>query len=295
MSETKHQRATWLGVMVMWFVGGSIYPLLTEVTKTIAPANLIFIRSLGAAIFMGLVVLVTDRKAFRLIKFDKSLIPIVTSSFLFSPVCSGTLAWASTRIPGAISALMYSTLPAMTTLYFFAKGKRPSRNSVGGIILATFSVAILIGAPSGPVTVGGVLGAFASVLAWFIATNMWIRYENNYPLFLAIFLQISIGAVGTFFLRPVFNAPPIHVDDVMQPIIIFLTLALATQYWAYLGISRRVSPALLTSFGLVNPLVAGIVGYFAFKQNITSLQSIAGIFLLVGVYLLVREDIQAPR
>ena len=40
----------------------------------------------------------------------------------------------------------------------------------------------------------------------------------------------------------------------------------------------------------VNPLVAGLIGYLYFDQTINSIQMISGILLLVGVYLLVREE-----
>ncbi len=71
---------------------------------------------------------------------------------------------------------------------------------------------------------------------------------------------------------------------------IFLVFALASQYWAYLGISRQVSPALLTSFAFVNPLVAGVIGYFAFDQNLGATQLIAGAILLLGIYLVVKSE-----
>jgi drug/metabolite transporter (DMT)-like permease len=71
---------------------------------------------------------------------------------------------------------------------------------------------------------------------------------------------------------------------------IFLILALASQYWAYLGISRRVSPALLTSFAFVNPLVAGLIGFFAFGQKLGVIQLVAGAILLLGVFLVVKSE-----
>ena len=76
---------------------------------------------------------------------------------------------------------------------------------------------------------------------------------------------------------------------------IFLIFALASQYWAYLALTRNVSAGLLTSFAFVNPLVAGIVGFIAFDQKIGSVQIIAGAILLIGVFLVVREDLKKVR
>lgn len=291
--EQRQKKLTLFGVAIMWFVGGAIYPFLSNLTGQIQPLNIIVLRSTGTAIIMFIVVLITDRRSFSLIKFDKSLVPIVVSSLLFSPICSFALAWSSDYVPGAISALMYSTLPAMSVLFLLAKGTKPSKTSAVGIFVASVSVVLLVGAPDGDIRVIGALAALLSVAAWFVATEIWIKYETGYPLLLAVFLQVAIGTVGTWVIRPFFDAPQITTEQILNPNLIFLTFALASQYWAYLGISRRVSRAVLTSFGFVNPLVAGIVGYIAFGQKISPLQTVAGTILLVGLYLLVRDDLRS--
>jgi drug/metabolite transporter (DMT)-like permease len=76
---------------------------------------------------------------------------------------------------------------------------------------------------------------------------------------------------------------------------LFLIAALAAQYWAYMGLADRVSPELLTSFAFINPLVAGIIGFSVFSQSVSQIQIIAGVILLVGVYIVVREDLKKNR
>lgn len=284
---------TTFGVAIMWFVGGGIYPFLSHATETIDPINVVFIRAWGAAAILFLAVLFLSPRSPRTFKFDKSFFPIVISSVLYSPICSVSLAWSSSRIPGAISALLYSTLPAMSIIYLAIQGKRPSVLATSGVVVASIAVVFLIGAPQGSVQVAGIFAALLSTFAWFAATEIWIKYESGYPLIFAIFLQVFIGAIGTTIVHFVMKAPDIHIRDVFNPTVIFLTLALASQYWAYLGISRRVSPALLTSFAFVNPLVAGVLGFLAFNQKLQLIQLIAGAILLIGVYLVVKSETSA--
>lgn len=283
-------RLTIFGVAVMWFIGGGIYPFLSHAAKTVNPINIVLIRAWGSASILFLAVLFLAPKSPRSFKFDKSFIPIVISSAMYSPLCSISLAWSSSRIPGAITSLMYSTLPAMSIIYLALKGKRPSRLAVSGVVAASIAVIFLIGAPQGSVQIAGIFAALLSTFAWFAATEIWIKYESGYPLIFAIFLQVFIGAIGTTIVHFVMKAPSVHARDVLNPTMIFLILALASQYWAYLGISRRVSPALLTSFAFVNPLVAGIIGFFAFDQKLGIVQLIAGAILLVGVFLVVKSE-----
>jgi drug/metabolite transporter (DMT)-like permease len=291
MQQQHDRRTTYFGVAVMWFVGGSIYPFLSNVAEKVDPLNVILIRSIGAALILLVAVLIIDPTSFKKIKFDRTLIPIVVASMMFSPICSGALAWSSGRIPGALSALMYSTLPAMATIYLIVQKKSPSKKSIIGVLIASVAVVFLVGAPQGPVQTAGVLAALLSVFAWFAATEIWIKYETGYPLILAIFLQVAIGALGTVLVHLFLNPPAITAEQIFDPSMLFLIVALASQYWAYLGISRRVSPAVLTSFAFVNPVVAGAIGYFAFDQQVSAIQLIAGALLLSGVFLVVREDL----
>jgi drug/metabolite transporter (DMT)-like permease len=288
-------RTTIFGIAVMWFVGGGIYPFLSHAAKTINPINIVLIRAWGSASILFFAVLILAPKSPRTFRFDKSFIPIIISSAMYSPLCSISLAWSSSRIPGAISALLYSTLPAMSIIYLAIKGQRPSTLAVSGVVVASIAVIFLIGAPQGSVQVAGILAALLSTFAWFSATEIWIKYESGYPLIFAIFLQVFIGAVGTTVVHFVMKAPSVHMKDVLNPTMIFLIAALASQYWAYLGISRRVSPALLTSFAFVNPLVAGVIGFFAFGQKLGAIQLIAGVILLLGVFLVVKSETVADR
>jgi drug/metabolite transporter (DMT)-like permease len=288
-------RTTIFGIAVMWFVGGGIYPFLSHAAKTINPINIVLIRAWGSASILFLAVLILAPKSPRTFRFNKSFIPIIISSAMYSPLCSISLAWSSSRIPGAISALLYSTLPAMSIIYLAIKGQRPSTLAVSGVVVASIAVIFLIGAPQGSVQVAGILAALLSTFAWFSATEIWIKYESGYPLIFAIFLQVFIGAVGTTVVHFVMKAPSVHMKDVLNPTMIFLIAALASQYWAYLGISRRVSPALLTSFAFVNPLVAGVIGFFAFGQKLGATQLIAGVILLLGVFLVVKSETVAQE
>jgi len=283
-------RTSILGVAIMWVVGGSIYPFLSYAAETIDPVSIVLIRAWGAVLVLLIAVLIIAPHSMRTFKFDKSFIPIVISSLMYSPLCSISLAWSSSRIPGAIASLIYATLPAMSIIYMAIQGKKPSPIAISGVAVASIAVVFLIGAPEGSIQVAGILAALLSTFAWFAATEIWIKYENGYPLIFAIFLQVFIGAIGMTVVHFLIQAPSVRAADIFSPTMLFLILTLAASYWAYLAISRKVSPALLTSFAFVNPLVAGVVGYFAFGQKLGVVQLIAGAILLVGVGLVVKSE-----
>jgi len=277
---------------VMWIVGGAIYPFLSEVTSSVDLLNIIFIRSVGAAAILFLAVALTMPGSLKLIRFDKRLITLSVTGLIFSPICSGAVAWASSKEPGAVIALIYSILPAIAVVYAALHRRLPTRNSVIGVVIATLSVAFLIGAPSESVSAIGIFVAFLSVIAWFIGTQIWINFEPGYPILLATAIQVSISAVAAGILKIFISTPSIKSEDVINFNMIFLIAALAAQYWAYMGMADRVSPELLTSFAFINPLVAGAIGYFIFQQEVSVVQVIAGVILLIGVFIVVREDLK---
>jgi drug/metabolite transporter (DMT)-like permease len=277
---------------VMWIVGGAIYPFLSEVTSSVDLLNIIFIRSVGAAAILFFAVALTMPGSLKLIRFDKRLITLGVTGLIFSPICSGAVAWASSKEPGAVIALIYSILPAIAVVYAALHRRLPTRNSVIGVVIATLSVAFLIGAPSESVSAIGIFVAFLSVIAWFIGTQIWINFEPGYPILLATAIQVSISAVAAGILKIFISTPSIKSEDVINFNMIFLIAALAAQYWAYMGMADRVSPELLTSFAFINPLVAGAIGYFIFQQEVSVVQVIAGVILLIGVFIVVREDLK---
>ncbi len=280
---------TWIGVAGMWILGGAIYPVMSDVTKTVAPLNLVFYRTFGSGIALLLILLLFQRSQLALLRFDRRLIPIICASLLFNPICASALAWSSTKIPGAISALLYGTLPAMATIYGAIIGKRPHRLAIMGVVIATIAVVFLVGSPSGSTNPSGIYAALFSTLAWFAATEVWITFNPGYPLLISTSVQIWIGAIGCLLVRPVLKTPALDLHQFLIPGVIFLTASFAIQHFMYLGISSRVSPQVLTSFGFVNPLVAMIVGYAVYSQKITAVQGVAGVILLIGVGLVVKE------
>ena len=279
----------------MWIVGGAIYPFLSEVTSSVDLLNIIFIRSVGAALILFIAVALTSPGSLKLIRFDKRLVMLSITGLIFSPICSGAVAWASSKEPGAVIALTYSILPALAVVYAAIQGSKPTRNSVIGVAIATLSVAFLIGAPSESVSAVGITVAFLSVIAWFIGTQIWIKFDPGYPILLATAIQVTVSAIAAGLLKLFITTPTIKSEDVFNFNMIFLIAALAAQYWAYMGLADRVSPELLTSFAFINPLVAGAIGYAVFSQSVSQIQIIAGAILLVGVYIVVREDLKKTK
>ena len=279
-----------LALATMWLMGGMGYPVLTVATKHLSPMNLVFVRTFGTAIILTAILLVINPSDFRAIKLDKDLAITFLCAILFYPICSGSLAFASTKIPGALTALLYSTLPVISTIYLLLNGKRVKRGTFIGLMIALVALVILVGAPSGKVTMIGVVAGGFSVLTWFVATEIWIKYNPKYSLLLATSLQAIFGSIGSFLAIPLFGSISISRSSLIQTSVIFLIFSLATQHFAYLWLTTNVSPVTLMLFSIVNPFVAGITGYLFFQQEITFTQILAGLLMILGIYKIIKNQ-----
>lgn len=279
-----------LGLGTMWLMGGMGYPVLTVATQYLSPMNLVFVRTFGTTLILLAILLVTKPNEFKNVRFDRNLLVTFICAMLFYPLCSGSLAYASSQIPGALTALLYSALPVISTIYLMARGERVDRRVLVGLAIAVASLVLLVGTPSGNVTIPGILAGIVSVLIWFIATEIWIAFNPNYSILLATTLQAIIGTAGSFLARPIFSSEAIKFESIMQPSIIFLIFSLATQHFAYLWLAVRVNAVTLMLFSIINPFIAGITGYLLFDQQITSMQVVAGILMVLGVYQIIRKQ-----
>lgn len=164
------------------------------------------------------------------------------------------------------------------------------RKTFFGLAIALVALAILVGTPTGNVTLIGILAGLFSVFVWFIATEIWIKFNPSYSLLMATSLQAIIGSAGSYVAKMFFDAPAITVDAVLQGSVIFLIFSLATQHFAYLWLTTNVNSITLMLFSIINPFIAGVAGYLLFDQSITVLQISAGCLMSLGVYQIIKSQ-----
>jgi len=279
-----------LGLATMWLMGGIGYPVLSVATKHLAPMNLVFVRTTGTAIILTLILALNSPKEFAKIRLNKDLGITIICAILFYPICSGSLAYSSSKIPGALTALLYSLLPVISTLYVLLQKKPVHRGTFLGLIVSLVALIILVGTPDGNISRSGVMAGLFSVLVWFIATEIWIKHHPNYSILMATSLQAIFGGIGCYFARYVFDSPAISATLIFQGSVIFLIISLATQHFAYLWLTTHVNGVTLMLFSIINPFIAGIAGFLLFSQKITALQIFAGCLMCFGVYKIIKSQ-----
>jgi drug/metabolite transporter (DMT)-like permease len=289
-----HRGRAAVGVLTLWLLGGLTYPMLTVASKHLVALELVSVRSSGSAILATLLVLVVMPNAVLKLRFDARLFPVLIASVVFYPIGQGTLAIASSRIPSAVSALIFSCLPVLTVLYALTRRERQSGKTLVGVVLAVLFVGLLAGGPEGAISRFGFAAVVFSVITWFMGTEYWIRYKPDYPMLISVWLMILFGAIECDLMLVVSGKPLPSPRYALTWYMLTLIVFLVAQHTAYIYIASRVSGPILTSFAFVNPLVSATAAYFMFGERFSALQAAAGFGLLLAIYLVVSGAVLEP-
>jgi len=220
--------------------------------------------------------------------------------FLFLTVGNGAVVWAEQWVPSGLVALLVGMLPLWMVLvdWFFGSGRRPGPLLVAGLIWGLAGVALLastggfgargtiglVGALG--VSVGSITWAYGSIRARVIALPARMPLNTAMQMLWGGAFLLLIGAATGELAR-------------LDPSVIALRSVVATAYLAVFGslvafsaflwLNSVVSPASVSTYAYVNPVVALLLGWAFAGEEITSRTLIAAAMILSAVVLITRR------
>ena len=281
-------------VATLWLLGGLVYPLLAIASEDLSAIQLTALRTTGAVILTTPLLIVRLRGRARELFSIHLLWPNFVAGIAFYPIGNGLLTWASSRLPSSLTALAFALLPVLATTVSALRGNHVSRGVWLGVLGAVLSMSVVVGAPGAQVSLVPLAAALASVACWFAGTEFWAAHGLGGDLLISVWLQLAIGALGCWITIGAVDASPPPWSAAFQPVVLFLVFAQVVQHVAYLGVAGKVSPLILTSFALVNPVVAALAGYLLLEQRLTPFQLAASTALLVAVSYAIHASQREP-
>lgn len=149
----------------------------------------------------------------------------------------------------------------------------------------------------------GIAAAFGSMLIWGLSMiagrALMLRHDPMY----AVFWRWILATVGLslFILWGDVTVPwaQVFMPEVMGSLIVMSTLLGVFAVWIYYHGIKRLPASLATFVELIYPLGGVIVSYQFFDEHLSSMQMLAGLLLLVSVFLMVipqrRRQFSASR
>ncbi len=277
----------------VYLVWGSTYLAISFAIETIQPWSLTAIRFVLASLCMGLAALVA--KESPLSKHEKRTSAL---SGIFLVLANGIVCVIERWVPSGITAVVIGAMPIWIMLVGwlgFGSGWPSARKLIGASIGLVGIAAIAVAD-----TRGGMTGTFArwaplvlcsSSLLWAIGTLLQRNVKSVRSGISFLFVQMASGAGAAILMSFIFESP-LRFDwaSVSEKswlalgyLVVFGSLV---GFTAYSWLSRNVEPHLVSTYALVNPVIAVALGWLFADEPLTMNFLIATVLVLVGLGIL---------
>jgi len=215
------------------------------------------------------------------------------------------LAWAAARVPSGLAALMLATIPLwMTGLDSLRKGAKPlSPRQKAGFALGLAGMMVLVGPGQllgarsvDPLAAVALVGA---ALSWSVGSLVSRRLpQPSDPVSAAGLPMVSGGAVLLGLGLWAGDAAVVLEHGASARALLswgyLVVMGSVVGFSAYSWLLRRVSPALVSTYAFVNPVVALAVGWSVVGEVLSGRGALAAV-LIVGAVAMIVIPRRAPR
>ena len=259
-------------------IWGSTYLVTTEFLPTNRPFTAALIRVLPA----GLLLLVWTRRIPKRSEWPT----VVLLGFLNIGFFQAMLFVAAYRLPGGLAAVLSSTQTLMVLVFTWLIDKTmPPKAAWAWSATGVLGIAMLVLSPSARYDGTGILAALSGAAAMALGVYLSKHKKTSLPVLAFTGWQLFIGGV---FLLPVALLAELPLES-LSPANIggYLYLCLFGAVFAYVlffnGIVK-LSPAAVSSLGLLSPVSAFVLGWLFLGQGMDA-KSLAGFALvLVSIF-----------
>jgi drug/metabolite transporter (DMT)-like permease len=305
-SEPPHQRPllaqvllAFAGIYIIW---GTTFLAIAFVIRTIPPFFSGGVRFLIAGSIMYAWLRAREPRPFARLHIGGSIL----CGVLMTGMGNGFVVWSQQGLPSGIAALFVGTLPVSTLLLdwaFFSK-RAPSPQSALGVAIGLAGVVVLTlhtHSFAGTIRPVHVIAVLTAELAWSAGTLLQRRYVSAERVLNFSCLQMLAGALFQLLLAVIdrewlgFSPAQISLPSVLGVLyLVIFGSMIAVNCYSFLV--AHVPAQKVTTYALVNPVIALGLGAIVLHEKITPAAIVSAILVLVGVALvLFQRQAGEPR
>lgn len=218
---------------------------------------------------------------------------------------NGAVTWAEQRIDSGVAALLVASVPLwMVLLGWWREGRRPTRATVAGLALGFAGVALLVRPDGAGMAVGAALVVVVGAFLWAYG-SLYVRGAPLHPNPLRATAMQMIAGSGGFAVAGVVLGEPATMDlsgasaSSVWALLYLVVFGSLVAFTAYTWLLRNVTPATVSTYAYVNPVVAVALGALVLAEPLTPTTIGSGALIVAGVALIVtggrtRHPAQAP-
>jgi drug/metabolite transporter (DMT)-like permease len=284
--------AAFAAVYVIW---GSTYLAIRVAVETIPP----FLMGAARFIFAG-------TSLMTLLYFRGTALPtkmqwrhaLISGALLFVGG-NGFVVWAEQTVTSSVTALIIATTPVWFALLDWLRpgGTRPQLQTVIGIAVGFFGVSLLINPHQTTAHSSGTI-SITGAIALVFATALWAAgslYAKHNPKpespGMTIAAQMISGGIGMLLISIVANEPArMSWSHVSTPSLWSFAYLVVFGSWialsAYTWLLKNTTPAILSTYAYINPVIAVFLGWLLLKEPITQRTVFSAAIILLGVIII---------
>jgi drug/metabolite transporter (DMT)-like permease len=282
-------RSTWFAFFIVIAAWGSSYLFIRMAVESFTPWGLVATRFGLAAVL-----------CFAFARWRREIFPsrnhglrFALSGILMMSGSNMLTAYAQSFVPSGVTGVVHSLgsvwLAALGTWGVFGLGvPKTPRSAWVGVALGVFGVAILLW-PAGTISPSTGTGIAALVLATLLFAGASVLQRRTQAkaqagLFSQLALQMAGGSAVALCVSALFGVLhhplTLRTSGAMVALTLFASVA---GFAAFSVVLQRWPPARAGSFGVVNPVVAMLLGVWIFDEPVTGRTIVGTILALLGV------------
>jgi drug/metabolite transporter (DMT)-like permease len=231
-------------------------------------------------------------------------LPTMGCGALMTGMGNGFVVWAQQGVPSGIAALVVASIPIVVLAFdwtFFSR-KAPGIAALAGLGIATVGVVwivLMTHSLTGGVNTWYLVSLLVAVIAWSFATLLQKKVIGSASAFGFTTAQMLGGGLFQLAMATVsgewsqFHPSEVSAKSLLAVgyLVVFGSIvALSCYSW----LLTRVSPQKVTTYSLVNPVVAVILGAIVLNEAVDSGEIVAGLAVLFGVSLVLFRNLRWP-
>jgi drug/metabolite transporter (DMT)-like permease len=275
---------------LLWAIGG-----LTAKWLEIEPAAMTGIRSIIAVFFLGLLLLIFKRDAFRLKNLRKDIPFLLAFGIFGQAAMSYTYLQAIANNPVGTAILLQYLAPVFSLLIgIVVLRHKPKLMAIAGVALAVIGCALVVGIvnPAGlSVTLVGLAWGLSSALFFSLYAVMGNQVKERFSAFTLLFYGLAIStAIWLIAAGPSAVLTPIFSAETALPLLAVGTFSTLVPFAAFLLAVRYIPAVNAGITAMAEPILAVIGGALIFAELITGSFIFGGVLILAAIAIIQISD-----
>ncbi|GAC1665580.1 MAG: drug/metabolite exporter YedA [Steroidobacteraceae bacterium] len=290
MRDRRYSAKLMLALCTIYLVWGSSFLFTKIAVINLPPALFSGIRFVTAGICLAIIARICSGSAYpkRLIEWRH----VTVTGFFMVFVSNGLNTWAMQYLPTNQAALLNGTAAFwIAGLGVFGRRGHPlTRSATVGLAIGFVGAALML-IPQGSWSTKDLVAQAAvltACLSWSLGTLYYRSIDTDVGSLMFMALQMCLGgsmllAVGIVHGDAAHWAP----NTSGWAALLYLTFfSSCLAYTAYGWLSLHATPALIGTYGYVNPAIASFLGWQFMHEHLSSSQLVGMVIIIVGVSIL---------